>query len=255
MSNRRAIWVAAIGLAAAAAQGCAGREASLAQIIERHTEARGGAAAIDRVNSAAIDVDIRERGQTYLVKYHAVADPAPRARVDVVVDGRTVYSEGIEDDGVWLWDRSEPAAKASEAVDAADALFHGVEFNLVGLHRYERRGHRLKAMPREKIDGVSYYVLEVAYSTGPRSYFYIDPETWLIARRRDERAYHPDLDPTKTRVESRYSDYRQAAGVLFNDKSEDFNLDSGELLATNTVLKRVINPELPANLFDRSYNP
>lgn len=238
-----------------AASACEKQELSLADVISRHTEARGGADALDRVNSAAIEVEITENGQTFPIRYYAVADPRPLARVDVVIDGQRVYSEGVDSAGVWLWPADEAEARASVAEGSANALIHGVESNLVGLHRFEQRGHKLALMPRDTIDGVAYYVIETTFSTGHKTYFYIDPESWMIARKRDERAYHPDADETKQRVESRFSDFQKTDGVLYSNRNEDIDLNTGETLSTNRVLSRAINPELPEGLFERGYQP
>ena len=242
-------------LALAGATACAPQEASLADVIADHTRARGGAEALDGIKSAAIDVEITENGQTFAIKYYAIADPQPLARVDVIIDGARVYSEGVDTEGVWLWPGDEPQARASVAEGSANALVHGVESNLVGLHRFAERGHALALAPREAIDGVEYYVVETTYSTGHKTYFYIDPTSWMITRKRDERAYHPDVDQTKQRVESRYSDFQESDGVVHSNRNEDIDLNTGQVLSTNRVLKRTMNPALPEGLFDRGYSP
>lgn len=242
-------------LALVAAGACEKQDLSLADVIAKHTEARGGAEALDRIKSAAIEVEINENGQTFPIRYCAIADPKPFARVDVIIDGARVYSEGVDSQGVWLWEGGEPQAVASIAEGSANALIHGVESNLVGLHRFAERGHTLALAPRETIDSVEYYVVEVTFSTGHKTYFYIDPASWLITRKRDERAYHPDNDQTKQRVESRFSDFQEADGVVHSNRNEDVDLNTGKVLSTNRVLKRTVNPDLPEGLFERSYSP
>lgn len=251
--NLRIAFSAVVALAVA--EGCAARDLSLDDVIAKHTQARGGAEALDRIKSAAIEVEITENGQIFPIRYYAIADPKPLARVDVIIDGVRVYSEGVDNEGVWLWEGGAPAAVASIAEGSANALVHGVESNLIGLHRFGERGHVLALAPRESIDGVDYYVVETTYSTGHKTYFYLDPANWLITRKRDERAYHPDADQTKKRVESRFSDFQQADGVVHSNRNEDFDLNTGEVLSTNRVVKRTINPDLPAGLFERGYHP
>lgn len=139
---------------------------TLEQIVDRHTGARGGAAALDRVKSLALDLEITEKGQA--IGAHYMASVVPLVRIDIVVDGQRVYSEGVDSKGVWLWPGGEPAARDSVAEGAANALLHGAESNLVGLHRFTERGHKLALMPPEAIDGIVYQVIEVTYSTGHR---------------------------------------------------------------------------------------
>lgn len=81
-------------------------------------------------------------------------------------------------------------------------------------------------MPPAMIDGVRCQVVEVVFTTGHTSYFHIDPKSWMIARNRDERAYHPVVDQTKKRVESRYSDFKSVDGVTSSDRNEDYDLNA-----------------------------
>jgi len=224
----------------------------LEALIARNTEARGGAAALDRVHACLIELDINERGQTIRGRYAAHEDGL--VRIDIFVGGNLVYREGVDRAGVWQWPGDAAAPSPSNADGAANALLHGAENHLFGLHRFRERGHQLRLMPSERIDSIEYPVIEIVYSTGHKSYFYVDPATWLFARRRDERAYHPDVDTTRQRVETRYLDYQAVDGVVAAHRNLDIDLDTGAVLSTNQVTRRTLNPVLlPTNLFDRGY--
>src|SRR4029453_3711569 len=151
------------------------------------------------------------------------------------------------------WPGDAAAPSPSNADGAANALLHGAENNLFGLHRFRERGHQLRPMPSERIDGVEYPVIEVIYRTGHKSCFYLDPATGLSARRRDERAYHPDADTTRQRVKTRLPDYQAVDGVVAAHRNVDYDLDTGAVLSTNQVTSRILNPELPTNLFEGNY--
>lgn len=248
--DRRTLLTALGGLPLLA---CAQRAPGLQDIIDRNVEARGGAAALDAVRTCAIDLEITERGQTIPLRYYASVDRL--ARVDVMIDGQRAYSEGVDANGVWLWEGGAPAAAPSVADGAANALLHGVENNLVGLHRYQERGSRLTLQAPETIDGVAYHVIECAYPTTHVTNFYVDPQSWQIVRRRDRRAYHPDADTTQQNVETRNSDFQAVDGVIAAHLNEDYDLDSGALISSARVLTRRLNPDLPEGLFDRSYTP
>jgi len=225
--------------------------ARLDDIVARHVAARGGASALDRVRACQIELDIDERGQTIQGRYAASVDRL--VRIDIYAGGNLVYREGVDREGVWLWPGGETAPRPSVATGAANALLHGAENHLFGLHRFVERGHRLQLMPSERIDGRDHHVIEVIYSTGHTSYFFIDPQGWQIVRRRDRRAYHPDADATEQRVETLYSDFQAISGVIAAHRNIDVDLANGAILATNQVTRRVLNPELPAGLFDRAY--
>lgn len=252
--NRRDV-LAAVLAAPVLSSACAtaGAALSLDDVIARHVQARGGAAALDRVRTCAIDLEITERGSTIQGRYYASVERL--ARIDIVIGGQRAYSEGLDADGVWLWPGDEPVARASVAEGAANALLHGVEGNVIGLHRFRERGARLVLSPPETLDGVTYHVIECTYSTGHVTYFYIDPSSWLLVRKRDERAYHPDVDSTQQHVESRFSDWQSVDGVVAPHLNADYNIDTGALLSTARVLSRRLNPDLPEGLFSRSYQP
>ena len=223
---------------------------TLDEIIARNTHARGGAAALDRVHALQIDVELLEGGQTISGPYAANIDGL--VRVDIYVAGKNVYSEGVDRQGVWRWTGGPGPAEPSTAEGAANALTHGAENHLFGLHRFAQRGHTLALLSPEIIDGVRYQVVQVRYTTGHTSYFYVDPATWQIVRRRDQRAYHPDNDQTKQRVESRFFDFAPVDGVVASQRSEDIDLATGKTLASSRVLSRRINPDLPTDYFDRN---
>lgn len=220
---------------------------TLQRVIDRNTEARGGAKALDAVHAIAVDVQIVEGGQT--LNGHYVANDKGLVRIDIYADGKLVYGEGIDSRGVWLTGKNGP--EPSAATGAANALLHGAENHLFGWHRFAGRGHKLALMPPETIDGVTYQIVEIKYSTGHTSYFYIDPVSWQAVKRRDERAYHPDVSMDKKRVESRSLDFQTEDGLTSAQRSEDYDLTTGKLLAVNRVLKRTINPQLPGGYFER----
>jgi hypothetical protein len=248
--DRRTLLTALGGLPLLA---CAPRTLGLQDVIDRNVEARGGAAALDAVRSCAIELEINEGGQTIPLRYYASIDRL--ARVDVMVGGQRAYSEGVDSQGVWLWPGDAPAATPSVAEGAANALLHGVEMNLVGLHHFQERGSQLTLQAPETIDGVEYQVIECIYPTTHVTNFYLDPASWQIARRRDRRAYHPDADTTQQNIETRFSDFQAVDGVTAAHLNEDYDLDSRALISSARVLTRRLNPDLPEGLFERSYTP
>lgn len=234
--------------AQAAVQGVEPAAATIEQVIARNTEARGGAAALDRVRSVLIEVEIIEGALTLNGRY--AANDKGMVRIDVYAAGKLVASEGVDTSGVWILGKDGP--QPSVATGAANALTNGAQTHLFGWHRFADLGHKLSLATPETIDGVTYPVVKVVLATGAPSYNYVDPATWLVVRRRDERAYHPDVDLTKKRVETRFSDFVSVEGVVAPHRNVDLNLADESVLSTNRVLSRQINPQLPADHFDRN---
>jgi len=74
-------------------------EMSLTELLERHTKARGGAAAIENIQSLVIDLEIMEPDFTVTGQYVATCDGA--MRIDVFADGVRVFTEALGPDGGW----------------------------------------------------------------------------------------------------------------------------------------------------------
>ncbi len=133
------------------------------------------------------------------------------------------------------------------------ALRHGVELpgNLFGLHEMQRRGHRLELGGRETVDGVDYYILHVTFADGDETSLFIHPQTWRIMRRREVRALHPDVDPSKTTIETRYSDFRQVDGLWFAFADDDIDLKAGKVIESAQIKEIKVNPPIDPAMFTK----
>lgn len=229
--------------------GCSREPSTLEDLIARNTEAMGGEEALDAVKSLHMDLHV-SNPQFEVDCIYRTMRPG-KMRIDVKSDGKTVMVEGLNDTRGWQWAEGMDApAQASEA--GTSALRHGVELpgKLFGLHEMQKRGHRVEMAGREEIDGVNYYAVKLIFADKYTTTLYIDPATWLITRRRDVRALHPDQDSATTTIETRSSDFRQSAGVLFAFINSDVDISTGKELE-KTVIKGVnVNPPMDEKIFD-----
>ena len=140
-----------------------------------------------------------------------------------------------------------------ESPAASAALRRGIEFpgKLYGLHELAGRGHKLELAGRENIDGIDYYAIRATMDDGFKATFYIDPNTWLITRRRDVRPLHIDIDATPTTIEHRSSDFRKVDGVMYAFHSEEVDLQTGKVLETTTVKEIRVNPPIDEKIFSK----
>ena len=220
--------------------------ATLEEIISRNTEAMGGIAKLESVQ--AIEVSLRIKDPDFEVDgiYHA-ARPG-RMRIDIVADGKPVYMERFDGEKGWQWNGKE---EKEEGATPTAALRHGIELpgNLYGLHEVQKRGNGLELAGREKVDGVEYYVLHMTFADGNKTSLFVDPQSWRITRRREVRALHPDIDPTPTTIETRYSDYRSIDGLWFSFSSQNVDLQKGKVLETVRVKTIKVNPAINPAIF------
>ena len=234
--------------AAIALWGCGRADLTIDDVIDRNTKAVGGRAAIEAIQSIEVDLHISDPGFEVDGVYHA-ARPG-KMRIDASMAGKHVFTEAFDGQNGWEWDGKE--SKPASA-NAAATLQHGVELpgKLFGLHELKQRGHQVELIGREKIDGVNYYALAVTLKDGYRTTLYVDPNTWLITRRRDFRPLHVDIDPTPTMIEQRSTDFRFVSGVQFAFASSETDLKTGKVLETSQIKSIKINPPIDPSFFQK----
>ena len=94
-------------------------------------------------------------------------------------------------------------------------------------------------------------MLRITLADGYVTTLYVDPNSWLITRRRDFRPLHVDVDPTPTTIESRFSDFQKTGGVMFPFVSTDVDLATAKILETTQVRSVKLNPQFDSTIFDR----
>jgi hypothetical protein len=172
-------------------------------------------------------------------------------RIDLSAEGKLVFTEAFDGRNGWQWEGKGEQKPATEKGTAA--LRHGVELpgKLFGLHELRARGHKMKSIGREQIDGVNYYVLQLTLNDGTAISLYVDPNSWLVPRRRDIRPLHVDVDPRPTTIEQVSSDFHDVDGVKFPFATAETDLNTGKLLESTITKSVKINPTLPPTLFDK----
>ena len=115
----------------------------------------------------------------------------------------------------------------------------------------QARGHRVELTASERVEGIDYRVLHLAFADGYSTSLYVDAGSGLITRRREVRPLHVDIDPTPTTIETQSSDFRKIAGVLFSFANVEVDLKTGQVLERTTVQSLKVNPVLDEKIFDR----
>ena len=225
---------------------CRPSDLDLDQVITRHAEARGGAAALEAVERVRVELHLTEADFEVDIVYQAMRPD--QARVDVQMDGQTVFTEAY--DGSVAWQQSGAGSPPSRNnAEGTAALRRGAIGNLHGLHELRALGHQLALLERTDIDGVRYYPVRVTYDDGHEEHFYIDPDTFLTARQRQVHALHPDVDLTEIWKEDQLSDYRNVDGVLHSFQETSLDLNTGDVVQRTEIRHIEINPPLDPTLF------
>src|SRR5689334_20761190 len=141
-------------------------------LIERITNAMGGRAAIEAVQTVEVNLHISDPGAEVDGVYYA-ARPG-KMRINVFAGGKHVFTEAFDGERGWEWNGKE--AKLTTPLATA-TLAHGVELpgHLFGLHELQNRAAKLELAGREKVDATNYYLLELTLKDGYRTTLYVDP--------------------------------------------------------------------------------
>lgn len=206
----------------------------LEQIVACNDRAVGGDA-LRSIESLEIELDIVE--PQFAVRGTYVASRSGSMRIDIFSDDTRVFSEGISDGSAWKMGQNdqEPLPVGDEP---AAALRHGLEKpgRFWTFADMERRGHDLVLEGQETRDGRDYWVLKLTLDDGHTVWYLVDQQTCLVGRSRDFRAFHPDIDPKKTWIETLYEDFRVIDGVTHALLTRNIDMKTGETIGTTTAL-------------------
>lgn len=245
----------AVLLLAAAPVYAADPQTDLATILADNAEAHGGDAYAD-IQSVRHRLLIKE--PTFQVEATYTAARDGRMRIDIYSGGNRVFSEGLNGECGWAWQPGgpesgdEPQVEPCVGPEETAALRHGTQMpgHFFTLEDVRDHGANVELIGEEKADSGAQWQLRVTLPDGFERDYFIDQESKLIVKARDQRAFHPGIDPTEITVESRYSEPRTIDGVLRYMKQENVNATTGEWLGTTTVLTIEHNVEIPEGIFE-----
>jgi hypothetical protein len=213
---------------------------TLDALVERHALARGGTDSIEAVQGITLALKIVEPSFELDGRYSATRSGC--MRIDAFMDGQHAVSEGVANGIGWAIDggsaATRPQPEGGEAI-----LLHGIEnpTRLIGLHEFRGRGHSLSYHGQITLDSGIFHKLTATYADGYSAEIFLDPETHLIARMREHKPMHFEVDPAKLHIETRFSDFRTVAGVVFPFRSDEVNWQTGEKLGTTIVKSLAVN--------------
>jgi len=202
-------------------------------LVDRVTRAAGGIAAAQAIPALVYRLHIKEA--TFEVDGVYVVDRRGRMRVDLYKDGKRAFSECH--DGTHAWEMDGDGKVSDTSPEGSAALWHGTQYpgQILALAELPQHGHRIESAGRERINGADFAVLKLTMSDGFETYRYVNLATQRIERSRDVRAPHPDIDPKKTLLETKWSDFRKVDGVLRPWLETQTDLKTGKWNQTVTV--------------------
>lgn len=208
--------------------------------VAQNLTARGGRAAVERVQALALQLDLVE--PKFALQADYLANRRGCMRIDVYAGDKYLQSEGVSSEGGWQVSAGESPLRPQPEGGTA-TLVHGIDnpARIIGLDEFQARGHRLTYSGVEGLGGASYDRIDALYKDGYAAAIYLDRTTHLIARMRETKPMHLAIDPTKLFIETQFSDYRMVEGVMFPFFSREVNWKTGEELGHTTVRAITVN--------------
>lgn len=175
-------------------------------IVQKHVEARGGLERLRSVRTLRAAGRMRIRGR-YEATFNLAWERPRRGRIEVTILGKASL-QVLDGDQAWqlahLRGKQEFVALPPEMVTE---LARGVD--LEGpMVDYARKGHRVRLLGPDSVDGVSAWKIEVTTGDGEVLHVFVDAERFLeIKEVRKDSATGLELETT-------FSDYKSVDGLM-----------------------------------------
>lgn len=198
------------GLAVASAAAAAPPTLTTDQLIAKHIEARGGAAALSAIKSLDMQGAIRLPGLDAEFPYRERLARPTAARIEATIQGLTMVQAY---DGAAGW-QIQPFQGRKDAEDLASddakSLAEEGDFEtaLIGA---AAKGAKIENLGQEDVDGAPAYVLRATLKNGDVQTFYLDPDAFLTIRIVTRQMIHGAEQISVTD----FGDYEKVNGVYF----------------------------------------
>ena len=218
-------------------------------LIARHVQARGGAAALAAIHALKMSGVMRPSGFDVQMTYDETVARPGSVRIDATLQGLTVVQAY---DGASGW-QIQPfqGRKDPESVSNDDAKSLAEEADFDGpLVDYNAKGATVDNLGSVDIDGAPAYALRVSLKNGDQMTYYLDPDAFLTVRVVTRQI----LRGAEVFTQTDYGDYEAVNGVYF-----PMEIASGP--KGSTVQQRitydtiVANPTIDARVFARPAAP
>ena len=223
----------------------------VSDILSNHKRTLGNLSSWQQVRTITYQLSIKEPGFEVTGVYHATR--SGKMRIDIFAEGKQVFSEAYNGTTGWQWTPDREVATLIKG-EKADALRHGIELpgHLFTLLDMKQQGHSIEYVGSEFRGKTTADIILLTLNDGHKKYYFIDSKSGRIIANRDERAFHPDIDPTKIIIESRPSDYREVEGMNRSFRNDNHDLTNNKWLGTTKVLDIQVNLDVDEIYFEPS---
>jgi len=178
------------------------------QVIAEYVAARGGKGKLAAVHSLRMTGTISGSGSRGLPLTVEKKRPNKVRRQIDEPEGKSISAT----DGDTAWQMGGPSGAKASPIPPQTALRLKRASDIDGpFVNYKAKGHRLDLLGKEKLGNSEAYKLRLKFTEGDEAFFWIDAKSHLLVKSSGLASTPGGLKE----VESRYSDYKEAGGVLW----------------------------------------
>lgn len=219
------------------------------ELVAQNLAARGGAAALDAIESVKFDGMVIFPGDFQLT-YEEVRTKAGDVRVDMALQGLTLV-QGWDGKTGWRINPFE-GRKDAERMSDDEARSMADTGSIRGpLQKAAMQGSTVTYLGREDFDGTNTYKLKVTEKDGDEFVYLLDPDTMLEVKMVETRRIRgaPQV------FEYEFGDYEKIAGVYFPMSVESWLAGQGNNRQRTIIASGTANVPAPASLFAQPASP
>ena len=219
------------------------------ELVAKNLAARGGAAALDAIETVKFDGTVIFPGD-FQLKYEEVRTRAGDVRVDMALQGLTLV-QGWDGKTGWRINPFE-GRKDAERMSDDEARSLADTGSIRGpLQRAASLGSPVTYLGREDFDGTNTYKLKVTEKDGDEFVYLLDPDTMLEVKMVETRK----IRGAQQVFEYEFGDYEKIAGVYFPMSVESWLAGQGNNRQRTIIASGTANVPAPASLFALPASP
>lgn len=212
-------------------------------IIARHIDARGGENRIRAIRSLVFDRGRYEEGE-YSDDQAVMMLMRPYLKLVGHPERNPQFMEGY-DGAAWEW-FADPGLVVRTVATASAALRHFADVEGPFLD-YRSKGHRAELIGTPDVAGRPTYQIRLTMMDGYASDNFIDQQNFLIVASRHVAQVH--AFGAEVASETRFSDYRPVAGVMFPFRGEEVDIATGRTMNSMQWGSIEANVDIPLGWF------
>jgi hypothetical protein len=220
------------------------------QLVARHVEALGGAAALAAINSVRFEGEMRFPGDFKLTYNEVRARQGNASRTEASLQGLTLVQAF---DGQTGW-RINPfqGRRDAETMSADEARLVADAGSIAGpLLSAKADGSAVTYLGREDFDGTDAYKLKVAQKDGDEFVYLLDPDTMLAIKMVETRRIRGSQQTTEYEL----GDYEKVAGVYFPMSIDSWQEGQPNQRQRISIVKASANVDVAPTLFAQPSSP